>query len=79
MKLKIHINLNHIVFLIFQVDIDFSKEPIGIGKNGKTVYLRDIWPSNQEISEVETQQKVQNSRYIQLSLLYLKDYLIISL
>ncbi|KAI9108570.1 hypothetical protein K1719_020454 [Acacia pycnantha] len=34
------------------VDIDFSKEPIGIGKNGRKVYLRDIWPSNEEISKV---------------------------
>ncbi|KAK4355242.1 hypothetical protein RND71_024213 [Anisodus tanguticus] len=34
------------------VDIDFEKEPIGIGKDGKHVYLKDIWPSNEEIAEV---------------------------
>ncbi|AQK42432.1 aconitase2 [Zea mays] len=34
------------------VDIDFEKEPIGVGKGGKEVFLRDIWPSNQEIDEV---------------------------
>ncbi|KAJ4798653.1 Aconitate hydratase [Rhynchospora pubera] len=33
------------------VDIDFETEPIGIGKDGKNVYLRDIWPSSEEIAE----------------------------
>nr|KYP48258.1 Aconitate hydratase, cytoplasmic [Cajanus cajan] len=34
------------------VDIDFEKEPIGTGKDGKNVYLRDIWPSTEEIATV---------------------------
>ncbi|KMZ63341.1 Aconitate hydratase, 3-isopropylmalate dehydratase [Zostera marina] len=34
------------------VDIDFDTEPIGTGKDGKSVYFRDIWPSNEEIAEV---------------------------
>ncbi|ESQ54574.1 hypothetical protein EUTSA_v10024309mg [Eutrema salsugineum] len=34
------------------VDIDFEKEPIGTGRDGKSVYLRDIWPSNEEIAQV---------------------------
>jgi len=38
--------------LNFQVDIDFEKEPIGTGKDGKNIYLRDIWPSTQEIADV---------------------------
>ena len=34
--------------------IDLSKEPLGTGKDGKPVYLADIWPSTQEIkTEVE--------------------------
>ncbi|XP_042514227.1 aconitate hydratase, cytoplasmic [Macadamia integrifolia] len=33
------------------VDIDFEKEPIGVGKDGKSVYFRDIWPSTEEIAE----------------------------
>ncbi|KAF3443687.1 hypothetical protein FNV43_RR13377 [Rhamnella rubrinervis] len=33
------------------VDIDFDKEPIGKGKDGKDVYFRDIWPSTEEIAE----------------------------
>lgn len=28
-----------------RVDIDFEKEPIGKGKDGKDVYLKDIWPT----------------------------------
>jgi aconitate hydratase len=34
------------------VDIDLSSEPIGLGKDGEPVYLRDIWPSNQEIMDL---------------------------
>ncbi|PAN51695.1 hypothetical protein PAHAL_9G613200 [Panicum hallii] len=34
------------------VNIDFEKEPIGISKDGKEVYFRDVWPSTEEIAEV---------------------------
>ena len=34
------------------VNIDLSKDPLFIGKNGKKVFLKDIWPTNQEISDV---------------------------
>ncbi len=30
--------------------IDITKDPIGTGKGGKLVYLKDIWPSNKEVS-----------------------------
>ena len=33
------------------MDIDFQKEPLGIGKKGEPVFLKDIWPSLQEIEE----------------------------
>ena len=33
------------------VDIDLEAEPLGTGSDGKPVYLRDIWPSNQEVAE----------------------------
>jgi aconitate hydratase A / 2-methylisocitrate dehydratase len=33
------------------VDIDLTREPLGTGKNGKPVYLKDIWPSSKEINE----------------------------
>ena len=31
--------------------IDLTSEPIGAGKDGKPVYLRDIWPSNQDVAD----------------------------
>src|SRR3974390_3313083 len=34
-----------------RVDIDLSKEPIGKGKKGEAVYLRDLWPTLQEVCE----------------------------
>jgi aconitate hydratase len=33
------------------VDIDLTTEPVGVDSNGEKVYLRDIWPSQQEIRE----------------------------
>lgn len=46
-------HFNHSFFIIsFQVDIDFEKEPIGVGKDGKEVYFKEIWPSNEEVAEV---------------------------
>ena len=33
------------------VDIDLTSEPLGIGSDGKPVFLRDIWPSNKEIGD----------------------------
>ncbi len=33
---------------------DFTTTPIGTGSDGVDVYLRDIWPSNQEIHEAMT-------------------------
>ncbi|WP_433739536.1 aconitate hydratase AcnA [Pseudomonas putida] len=37
------------------VRIDLSREPLGEDKNGKLVYLRDIWPSSQEIADAVEQ------------------------
>jgi aconitate hydratase len=31
------------------VDIDLEKEPLGTGKDGKPVYLKDIWPTSLEV------------------------------
>ncbi|MFQ6031088.1 MAG: aconitate hydratase AcnA, partial [Dehalococcoidia bacterium] len=36
------------------VDIDLINEPIGHDRQGKPVYLRDIWPSQEEIGETLT-------------------------
>ncbi|MGL5999762.1 MAG: aconitate hydratase AcnA [Pseudomonas proteolytica] len=37
------------------VRIDISSEPLGTGKDGAPVYLRDIWPSSQEIADAVAQ------------------------
>ncbi|MBC8647794.1 MAG: aconitate hydratase [Thermoanaerobaculia bacterium] len=34
-----------------QVDVDLTTEPIGKGRGGKAVYLRDLWPSLKEVRE----------------------------
>jgi aconitate hydratase len=34
-----------------RMDVDLTTEPLGTGKDGKPVYLRDIWPSNDEIAK----------------------------
>ena len=34
------------------MNIDLTTEPLGTSKDGRPVYLRDIWPTNQEIAEL---------------------------
>ena len=36
-----------------KISIDFDKEPIGVGKNGQSVFLRDIWPDPAEVTRME--------------------------
>jgi aconitate hydratase len=38
--------------LVGTMDVDLLGEPLGDGIDGRPVYLRDIWPSTQEIAEV---------------------------
>ena len=38
-----------------RVDIDITKEPLGTDSQGKHVYLKDIWPSPEEIDAVVQQ------------------------
>jgi aconitate hydratase len=33
------------------MNIDVSREPLGTGKDGKPVYLKDVWPTEKEIQE----------------------------
>ncbi|QAA81777.1 aconitate hydratase [Aequorivita sp. H23M31] len=35
-----------------RVDIDLTTEPLSCDRNGKPVYLKDIWPSDEEIQSV---------------------------
>ena len=34
------------------ITIDLTTEPLGTGKDGKPVYLKDIWPSSKEIAKL---------------------------
>ena len=48
------------------MDIDFDLHPIGTGTDGRAVYLRDIWPTPQEVSEalrVAVREEMFKSRY----------------
>jgi len=33
-----------------RIDIDLDKEPLGNGKDGRAVYLKDVWPTNEEVA-----------------------------
>jgi aconitate hydratase len=35
-----------------RVDVDLTKDPLGRGKNGEPVYLRDVWPTMEEINNL---------------------------
>src|SRR5205807_3853708 len=34
------------------VDIDLTRDPIGTDVNGEKVYLRDLWPTQEEIRQI---------------------------
>ena len=53
-----------------KVNINLDNEPLGTGKNGRPIYLKDIWPSNEEISAVmqfAANPKVYQSLYSDLT------------
>jgi aconitate hydratase len=37
------------------MNIDITKEPLGTGHDGKPVYLRDLWPSQESIQSIVTE------------------------
>jgi len=45
-----------------RVDIDMATEPLGTGLDGQPVFLRDIWPSQAEVSETIAQ-AIQSDMY----------------
>jgi len=48
------------------MNIDLANEPIGKGKAGKDVYLKDIWPTNEEVSALQRKvvtEKMFETRY----------------
>ena len=34
------------------MNVDLATEPVGVGQNGEDVYLRDIWPTREEIAGI---------------------------
>ncbi|PWJ18016.1 aconitate hydratase AcnA [Jannaschia seohaensis] len=38
--------------LVGDMNVDITKEPLGTDKDGNPVYLKDIWPSQQEVAEL---------------------------
>ncbi len=34
-----------------RIDVDITRDPLGTSKEGKPVYLRDIWPTQQEVRQ----------------------------
>ncbi len=48
------------------MQIDITTEPLGEGKDGKPVYLKDIWPTNKEVADLQRKHvtsKMFASRY----------------
>ncbi len=47
-----------------RIDIDFAKEPVGIGKHGRPVFYEELWPDSEEIDACVAQY-VQNDFFQQ--------------
>ena len=45
-----------------RIDIDLNKDPLGAGRDGKPVFLRDIWPSQREVVDT-IQRSIQSSMF----------------
>jgi aconitate hydratase len=49
-----------------RMDLDLTTEPLGLGKDGKPVFLKDVWPTQKEISDsvrAAVQSKMFRQRY----------------
>ena len=46
--------------------LDLYKDPLGHGKDGKPVYLRDIWPSTKEIHDLIAQARDLDAVQVEL-------------
>ena len=45
-----------------RIDIDLRKDPVGKGKDGKPVFLADLWPSQQEVEQA-IQQSIDSNMF----------------
>jgi aconitate hydratase len=48
------------------VNIDMTKDPIGVGNDGQAVYLKEIWPSDDEIAQFVTKYAYNPAIYKQV-------------
>ena len=39
-----------------RIDVDLTTEPLGVGSDGASVYLRDLWPTTAEVDAIVTEQ-----------------------
>jgi aconitate hydratase len=39
-----------------RIDVDLTTEPLGVGRDGGSVYLRDLWPTTAEVDAIVTEQ-----------------------
>src|SRR5262249_54875570 len=37
--------------IVGRMTLDLTSEPLGVGRDGRAVYLKDIWPSEREIQD----------------------------
>jgi aconitate hydratase len=58
-----------------KIDLDLSQESLGISKDGKEIYLQDIWPSSEEIQEVIRQHVTKESYVTRYSTIFDGDSL----
>ncbi len=58
-----------------KANMDLSSEPIGNGKDGKPVYLRDIWPSNEEVNAL-LPTALDSATFIRLYSNFTKDHVL---
>ena len=43
----------HVAYaLAGNVNLDLTRQPLGVNANGEAIYLKDIWPTQQEVAEV---------------------------
>jgi aconitate hydratase len=45
-----------------RIDIDFHTQPLGTGKDGQPVFLRDVWPTAKEVDEM-VRRAIQSSMF----------------
>jgi aconitate hydratase len=56
-----------------RVDLDLTSEPLGHDPNGEPVYLRELWPTNEEIEQLVKTHVTQSSFAIQYARIFSGD------